>query len=63
MNIKLKVAIIEKFGKQVDFANAIGITEPLLSRIVNERVNPEGCLKETIARKLGKTEREIFSGE
>ncbi|MBW1991842.1 MAG: helix-turn-helix transcriptional regulator [Deltaproteobacteria bacterium] len=60
MNLKLKFAIIEKYGSQADFAKVMGLSESGLSRIIRGRREPEPELKETIARKLGVSPDEIF---
>jgi len=40
MNAKLKVAILERFRFQADFAQAVGIPEDRLSRIIWRRREP-----------------------
>ena len=37
MNLALKIAIIQKFGTQADFAMAIGEDESLVSKVIRER--------------------------
>ena len=61
MNLKLKFAVIEKFGSQADFAKILGVSESKMSRIIRERQEPEPAIKETISRKLGVPEGELFS--
>jgi len=36
-NLKLKAAIVELFGSQVNFAEALGVDESIVSRIVQGR--------------------------
>jgi plasmid maintenance system antidote protein VapI len=59
MNRKLKAKIIEEFGSQVDFAQAIQVSEGLISRVVNGRqsLSPEDLKK--WSRVLG-CEPEVF---
>lgn len=59
MNLKLKSRIIERFGSQANFAQAVGADEPTVSRVVNGRkiLNPEK-LKQWAA-KLG-CDRKVF---
>ena len=37
MNVKLKLKIIEKYGSQADFAQALKINETAISRIIRGR--------------------------
>ena len=37
INLKLKIRIIEVFGSQTKFANAVGMTEQKVSRIITGR--------------------------
>lgn len=41
---KLKARIIEKFGDQKSFAEALGMTEPTLSRLLNEGRDWKGSM-------------------
>jgi DNA-binding transcriptional regulator YdaS (Cro superfamily) len=60
MNLKLKIAILEKFPIQADFAKRIGISETVLSRIIKERRDAPPELREIIANELGAKVGEIF---
>ena len=37
MNMKLKLRIIERFNTQADFAQALGVDESVVSRVVRRR--------------------------
>ena len=54
MNLKLKAKIIERYGSQVDFSEAIGIDETLISKVVRGRrtLSPEKQL-DWMATKAG----------
>ena len=41
---KLKARIIEKFGDQKTFAAALGMSEPMLSRLLNEGKDWKGSM-------------------
>ena len=41
---KLKARIIEKYGDQKSFAEALGMTEPTLSRLLNEGRDWKGSM-------------------
>jgi DNA-binding transcriptional regulator YdaS (Cro superfamily) len=60
MNLKLKIAILEKFPIQADFAKRIGISETVLSRIIKERRDAPPELRKMIADALKVKENEIF---
>lgn len=60
MNLKLKLAILEKFPVQADFAKRVRISETILSRIIKERREAPPKLKEKIANELGAELSEIF---
>jgi len=60
MNLSLKMAILEKYGKQYRFADEVGVDEVTLSRIVNGRreLNTEERLR--WAEILGRKPEELF---
>jgi len=63
MNRKLKAKIVEHFGTQSDFAQAIGADETIISRIIRGRrmLSPE---KQIIwAKALGCKPKDIFANE
>ena len=60
MNLKLKLAILEKFHVQADFAKQVGISETILSRIIKERREAPPKLKQLIAKELGAEVGKIF---
>jgi DNA-binding transcriptional regulator YdaS (Cro superfamily) len=60
VNLVLKFSILEKFGRQADFAQATGICETLLSRIICGRRPATPEQKSIIARKLGISPDELF---
>jgi hypothetical protein len=59
-NRRLKGKIVEKFGTQVDFADAIKTDETLVSRIVRGRraLNPEA--RKAWAKALGCKPKDLF---
>ena len=63
MNKKLKAKIIEKYGTQADFAQAIKTDETIISRIIRGRrtLNPEVQL--VWAKALGCKPKDIFADE
>jgi ribosome-binding protein aMBF1 (putative translation factor) len=60
MNLVLKIAILQKFSAQADFAKQIDLNETVLSRIVRERrvATPEQQKK--MSRILEIPEEELF---
>jgi transcriptional regulator with XRE-family HTH domain len=60
MNMILKISILQKFGRQADFAQATGLGETLLSKIVCGRRSPTDEQKSIIAQKLGVPAGELF---
>ena len=40
MNLKLKAKIIERFGTQADFGEAVGIDDSIISKIIRGRRTP-----------------------
>lgn len=63
MNLKLKARIIERFGTQADFGEAIGMDDSLISKIIRGRrtLNPEMQL--IWAKALGCNPKDIFAIE
>jgi transcriptional regulator with XRE-family HTH domain len=60
MNIVLKVSILQKFTNQADFAQATGIDETVLSRIVKGRRTATSEQKKTISKALNIPVDELF---
>jgi transcriptional regulator with XRE-family HTH domain len=60
MNLKLKARIIERFGTQADFAQAMEIDDSIISKIVRGRrqLDPEN--QYLWAKVLRSTPRELF---
>ena len=60
MNRKLKAKIVERFGTQADFAQAIKTDETIVSRVVRGRrtLNPEG--QKTWGTALSCDPKEVF---
>ena len=63
MNRKLKARIIERFGTQADFGEAIGIDDSIISKIIRGRrtLDPERQL--IWAKALGCKPKDIFADE
>lgn len=59
-NIKMKIARIECNMKQVDLANAIGVTRQTISLIESGNYNPTLNLCLAICKTLNKTLDELF---
>lgn len=59
-NLKLKTKILQSNRSQISLAHEIGISEPHLSRIVNEWTIPRDDLKKKIAQALKCSVEEIF---
>lgn len=60
MNLKLKAKIIENYGSQVDFSEAINVNETIISKVIRGRrtLDPE---KQIIwAQALRSTPLELF---
>jgi len=53
LNEKLKDALIEKFGTQIDAATQLGIRESRLSYIVNRHVAPTARERQALERVFG----------
>ena len=60
MNKKLKARIIEKFGSQADFAQAIQVDETLVSRIVRGRRILASDVQKKWAKALGCKPKDLF---
>ena len=60
MNLALKTRILASGKSQILFAREIDISEPQLSKIICEWVEPSEEVKERIARALGCSVVEIF---
>ena len=60
MNRRLKAKIVERFGTQADFAQALGVDEALVSRVVRGRRSLSTENKKLWMRKLN-CNLEIFS--
>ena len=60
MNLKLKARIIERFGTQADFGEAIGLDDSIISKIIRGRrtLDPEWQL--IWAKALGCDPKDIF---
>ena len=54
VNLELKVALIRRFGSQVEAARLIGIREIRLSDIVRGHVKPSEREREALEEALGK---------
>ena len=60
MNRKLKAKIVENYGSQADFAQAMSIDETLVSRIVRGRRILDESKKKAWAQALNCSPHEIF---
>jgi transcriptional regulator with XRE-family HTH domain len=60
MNLILKMSILQKFPHQGDFAREVGVSESLVSRIVNGRRFPTEEQAEKIAKVLALPVDELF---
>lgn len=63
MNRALKGKIVEFFGTQADFAQALGIDESVVSRVVTGRKKLNGELKRKWAEFLRCSPSDIFGGQ
>jgi len=63
MNKKLKARIIEKYGSQADFAQAIKTDETVVSRIVRGRRTLTPEIQKQWAKVLGCKPKDLFSYE
>ena len=65
MNMQLLTAIRKKGLRQWQVAEKAGITEPVLSRLLNERAMPDASAQSTmrkVARALGQSIERLFPG-
>jgi len=60
MNWKIKKRMVEKFGSQVDFAEAVGISETLVSKVVRGRRQLDPAQKAKWAEILGCQPEDVF---
>lgn len=63
MNFKLKARIIERFGTQADFGEAIGIDDSIISKIIRGRRKLDPEKQSVWARALGCDPKDIFVNE
>jgi hypothetical protein len=63
MNIRLKAAIIVKYGTQADFADAIDTDETIISRIIRGRRQLDSDKQSIWAKALGCKPEDIFANE
>jgi plasmid maintenance system antidote protein VapI len=63
MNKKLKAKIIEKFGTQAEFAQAIKTDETIISRIIRGRRTLDSDKQFIWAKALGCKPKDIFADE
>lgn len=59
-NLKLRGLILSKYPTQADFAQAIGVSETILSRIIKGRRGATPEQKQTISKILGVAQDELF---
>ena len=60
MNLKLKIKIIERFGTQADFAQAVNENESLISRVIRGRRSLADERKKRWAGALGCDVKGLF---
>jgi transcriptional regulator with XRE-family HTH domain len=63
MNLKLKAKIVERFGTQADFGEAIGIDDSIISKIIRGRRTLDSEKQIVWAQALRSTPRELFEKE
>jgi plasmid maintenance system antidote protein VapI len=63
MNKILKAKIVERFGTQADFANAIDTDETIISRIIRGRRQLDSEKQLIWAKALGCKTKELFEDE
>ena len=54
LNLELKIALIRRFGSQVEASQQLGIRESKLSYIIRGHVQPTEREREALEGKLGK---------
>jgi DNA-binding transcriptional regulator YdaS (Cro superfamily) len=59
-NFRLKMQILKIFGNQADFAQAVGVSEALVSRIIRGRRELNDSDKRMWAKKLKMKREELF---
>lgn len=59
----LKLAIVASGRSQRDVANAVGISEFKLSRIVNRRATADEATRRALARELGQPAATLFGDD
>ena len=60
MNLELKAQIVRKYGSQADFAKALRVDEPLVSRVIRGRKELAEKDAKRWAEKLGCDVGELF---
>lgn len=60
MNLRLKLAILQRFSSQGNFAQAAGMGDVIVSRIVRERILPTPQQRKKIAEVLEEPEDKLF---
>ena len=63
VNLKLKLALLSKFGSQTEAAQRLGLHESRLSRLVRSRVRASREDKEALARVYGERHAQILLGQ
>lgn len=63
MRVNLKAAVLRSRRSQYEIAQASGMSETRLSRIVMARVEPSPEERKQLATVLGSDERELFDSE
>ena len=63
MNWSLKQQIIDTFGSQVDFAQAVNVNETIVSKVVRGRRTLPVEKQVEWAKALNRTPRELFGRE
>ena len=63
MNKILKAKIVERFGTQADFAEAIDTDESIISRIIRGRRQLDSEKQSIWAKALGCKTKDIFANE
>jgi len=61
MNRILKAKVIERFGSQANFAQIMGVSEPLVSRVIRGRVELDQKVKEKWSIVLKHETNELFN--
>ena len=59
-NLRLKGAIVMKYGSQATFASAIGVFEPIVSRVITGRHTLSADDREKWAKLLGVEANDLF---